>query len=77
MNEKSLANIAIIGLALFCCKSKEANWVLIKEDPSTRVFVDDRSITRISESSVRARVKFKFCSSTRGWAETCSETGEP
>lgn len=55
-----LVNIAIISLVLFCCKPKEANWVLLKEDPSTKVFIDQGSITHVSGNVVRAWVKFEF-----------------
>lgn len=55
-----LVSIAIISLAFLGCKSKEANWVLIKETLSTKVFVDQGSITRSSENVVRVWVKFEF-----------------
>jgi hypothetical protein len=58
--KRALASIAIISLALFCCKPKEANWVLIKEDPSAKVFVDQGSIKHVSGNVVRAWVKFEF-----------------
>ena len=58
--KKLLINTAIISLALFCCKPKEANWVLIKEDPSTKVFVDQGSVKHVSGSVVSAWVKFEF-----------------
>jgi len=58
--KRLFVSIAIISLALACCKPKEANWVLIKDEPLTKLYVDKGSITHGSGSVVRAWVKFEF-----------------
>ncbi len=56
--------LAIICLALLCCK--EEKWTLVKEGASAKVFVDRRSIEHVSANTVRAWVKFEFTQPEEG-----------
>ena len=58
--KKLFLAIVIIGLALTCCKSKEAKLIEIKDDPTLKLYVDQNSIKHVSENIVRAWFTFSY-----------------
>jgi hypothetical protein len=57
---KFIFTVAIAGLLFVSCRSKETQWVLIKDDPSLNLFIEKNSIKQVSGGLVRAWVTFAF-----------------
>ncbi len=52
--------IAIVGLALPCCKSREPKWSLINDDSRLYLFVEQGSVKHVSDNVIRGWFTFAF-----------------
>jgi len=56
--KKLLLLVAIVSLALTCCRAKEPKWILINNDPTSYLFVEQGSIKHLSGNVARAWFTF-------------------